>query len=209
MLARTGLCVLDAGADRIVRSLLSQTFWTRCTTRRPRGAPPSTWTLGCSPGSRWVRLQRRCSACWVGCLGHRHSKLGHRPTCVCPPAWLRCCVRRHALTCTPSAQVVAAYRRHTADADVAVVEGVMGLFDGRDGATEAGSTAQLAKWLGAPVLLVLDASVRAGCCTAAVAAACHGAGMRQRTRCAAAIQLPRSAQPKPLQQCCCSCCCLL
>ena len=38
----------------------------------------------------------------------------------------------------------------------------MGLFDGRDGATEAGSTAQLAKWLGAPVLLVLDASVRAG-----------------------------------------------
>jgi len=65
------------------------------------------------------------------------------------------------------AQVVAAYRRHTVDADVAVVEGVMGLFDGRDGATEAGSTAQLAKWLGAPVLLVLDASVRAGCWEAA------------------------------------------
>ena len=32
----------------------------------------------------------------------------------------------------------------------------MGLFDGRDGATEDGSTAQMAKWLGAEVVLVMD-----------------------------------------------------
>ena len=52
---------------------------------------------------------------------------------------------------------VAAVARHAADADLAVVEGVMGCFDGLEGASEAGSTAEIAKWLGAPVVLVLDA----------------------------------------------------
>ncbi len=49
------------------------------------------------------------------------------------------------------------FKQNTRQADIAVVEGVMGLFDGYDGKSEAGSTAQLAKWLDLPVLLVVDA----------------------------------------------------
>jgi len=41
---------------------------------------------------------------------------------------------------------------------VAVVEGVMGLFDGFSGNDEAGSTAEMAKWLGLPVLLAVNAA---------------------------------------------------
>src|SRR5258706_12229171 len=51
--------------------------------------------------------------------------------------------------------------RFSSDADFTLVEGVMGLFDGRDALTEAGSTAEMAKLLGLPVLLVVDASAMA------------------------------------------------
>lgn len=49
------------------------------------------------------------------------------------------------------------FRRLLASADVGVVEGVMGLFDGYEGGSEAGSSAQMAKWLGVPAILVVDA----------------------------------------------------
>ncbi len=51
----------------------------------------------------------------------------------------------------------ALFMRGCRKAEMAVVEGVMGLFDGYDGRSEAGSTAQMAKWLDLPVLLIVDA----------------------------------------------------
>ncbi|CAN5755736.1 cobyrinate a,c-diamide synthase [soil metagenome] len=64
----------------------------------------------------------------------------------------------------PHDTVRALFRRATTGeraADVAVIEGMMGLFDGHSATGEAGSTAEMAKLLGAPVVLVMDASAAA------------------------------------------------
>lgn len=50
------------------------------------------------------------------------------------------------------------FARYALGADLAVAEGAMGLFDGASGTSERGSAAHMAKMLGIPVLLVVDAS---------------------------------------------------
>ncbi|CAM5264835.1 cobyrinate a,c-diamide synthase [Streptomyces fumanus] len=74
-----------------------------------------------------------------------------------------------AYLCGP--ELIGPLFRHGADGcDIAVVEGVMGLYDGAAGEGELASTAQVAKVLGAPVVLVVDASAQ----SRSVAALVHG-----------------------------------
>ncbi|HZO81483.1 MAG TPA: cobyrinate a,c-diamide synthase [Candidatus Binataceae bacterium] len=54
--------------------------------------------------------------------------------------------------------VLSTFARAADGADIAVIEGMMGLFDGVAPERDEGSTAEIAKWLDAPVLLVVDAS---------------------------------------------------
>ncbi|HEY3941319.1 MAG TPA: cobyrinate a,c-diamide synthase [Acidimicrobiales bacterium] len=68
--------------------------------------------------------------------------------------------------CGPGA-VAALAARAAAGADLMVVEGVMGLFDGL-GASTTASTAEVAILLGSPVVLVVDASAMSGSVSALV-----------------------------------------
>jgi cobyrinic acid a,c-diamide synthase len=59
-------------------------------------------------------------------------------------------------------ELIAPLGRHgAAGADISVIEGVMGMFDGASGSGELASTAHVAKLLQAPVLLVVDGSAMA------------------------------------------------
>lgn len=70
---------------------------------------------------------------------------------------------------TGEERIVPLFRHGAAGCDVAVVEGVMGLFDGRDD-TGFASTAHVARLLAAPVVLVVDAARQ----SRSVAALVHG-----------------------------------
>ena len=74
-----------------------------------------------------------------------------------------------AYLCGPGL-VAPLFAHGAAGAELAVVEGVMGMFDGASGEGELASTAHVAKLLQAPVVLVVDASSQ----SRSVAALVHG-----------------------------------
>ena len=61
-----------------------------------------------------------------------------------------------------------AFWRTTADADLAIVEGVMGLFDGAGCGPLDGTTAEVAQLIGAPIALLVDVARTAGSAAAVV-----------------------------------------
>jgi cobyrinic acid a,c-diamide synthase len=61
----------------------------------------------------------------------------------------------------PQGTLTEIFARGAEGADAAVIEGMMGLYDGVGGTGDEGSTAEVARWLGAPVILVVDVSASA------------------------------------------------
>ncbi len=68
----------------------------------------------------------------------------------------------------PSGRMLDVFYTTAATADIAVIEGVMGLYDGYSSTSEVGSTAEVAKLLKAPVVLVIDAGAMARSAAAVV-----------------------------------------
>jgi cobyrinic acid a,c-diamide synthase len=56
------------------------------------------------------------------------------------------------------AGVLRTFAAGSADTDISIIEGMMGLYDGVAPSSDEGSTAELARWLDAPVVVVADAS---------------------------------------------------
>ncbi len=69
----------------------------------------------------------------------------------------------------PPDQIAGVLARRSADADLALIEGVMGLFDGYAGNDDTGSSAHIARLTATPVIIVLDARAMARTAAAIIA----------------------------------------
>src|SRR5258707_1246527 len=65
-------------------------------------------------------------------------------------------------------RVKALFLHRTQDAELALIEGMMGLFDGYSGVDDTGSTAHVVRTINAPVVLILNVEAMAGSAAAIV-----------------------------------------
>ncbi len=94
-------------------------------------------------------------------------------------------------------RILELFHQNTIDCDIAVVEGVMGLYDGLSGTDGRGSTAELAKLLRSPVILVVDVWGMAR----SVAAVVEGCKALDRGLNIAGVILNRVASEKHAEMC--------
>ena len=90
-----------------------------------------------------------------GCKRSRSAPISSTPP-ISARASGRTCYNLDAWMTSPE-YVRRLFARAAADADLAVIEGVMGLFDGASPAALEGSTAEIASLLHAPIVLVVNA----------------------------------------------------
>jgi cobyrinic acid a,c-diamide synthase len=121
------------------------------------GVGKTTFTLGLCGALRRRGLDVRVFKCGPDYLDPTYHRVASGHAVHNLDSWL---MREQAL--------VGTFHRHAGE--VSLIEGVMGLFDGASPTTITGSSAEIAGWLHAPIVLVCDASGMAR----SVAALAHG-----------------------------------
>jgi len=109
------------------------------------GAGKTTVAIGLIAALRARGLRVQPFKCGPDYMDPAYLSLAAGQACRSVDSWL---IGRQAM--------LSVMARACTGADVAIVEGIMGLYDGRSGLGAEGTTAEVAKWLRAPVLLVLD-----------------------------------------------------
>ncbi len=164
------------------------------------GSGKTSFTLGLTLALRRRGLRVQTFKCGPDYLDPSYHRLASGRPCHNLDSWMM-----------GSRAVVQSFARSCEGADIALIEGVMGLFDGASPVSQEGSSAEIAKILKAPVVAMIDAGGMArtlaalfhglktfdpelqliGCVANQVGSASHGDLLRKALGTAARGSLPR------------------